>query len=1118
MKVKIKRVRGGSMGDQRQYGLVTGSIWNYENKQATNNVGTTLSPVPRDEATIEAEKGETVVGDLDNDGMVEHAKIGGKRHSQGGTPLNVPDGSFVFSDYRGLLIKNKDLLKGIFNMSTNKAVTPAKVAQRYEINKYKALLNDPESDAMTKKTAQLMIDNNMKKLGQLALVQEGMKGFPDGIPAIALPLLGSDFKHPQGPQMMKKGGTLRRAQDGEERKWMTQPGSNFKYEYLTLDDLERKIGHPLEIDPYNPGVFQDPGDPNIPAGIRRPGSQYIADPYTGGMTAYFPGAGAEGKLPKDYHLRSYYESQPNFKYWKSPDGERLDNWQSGAVPHMGPRGDAGLIEVLTLTGGLGLLTKTSQGLWNLGKWSINALKGKKTAETAAKAAEAAADAQKVAGALTDAQALAADAAALKASEDAMNAAKAAGKSGREVYQIGKDAYLAALQAAAEGVSATAEGAAATGQGAAAAEAYTRWQQAKDIYAGSPLLRQLLPWAGVAGGLGIIDATTNLFSGPQQVNPTQTSPANPIGNPSVPPLADTGKIAKAQADSFEIYNIFKQLYPTASDEDIKKMMRDPIQYNIADTMFRKAAVVDSNKLAVDSNKVLTNYSAADSAAQAQAAAAKAKAEAEAKAQAQAQANKKKKKVIRIRTTGRPTRLTKEEILRNKSKKLQEDYIDGYKFGGSLDQYADRGETNTQYRKESQITSNDDYDVIPVSQDIDYSFGKQIYDPNLGTYTIIDPDTNRSIELDLNDFMNRQGDLLDEYDGKRDKWLTDVKSRDEATRKKAAGWFQRRYDKWREENGLPKYFFGESNEYTGYDDKFGIYTFSAPGIKKKVKKPETKTEKQPEETPEEEVITAPKVGFQSPTGYGLGQWFPSDQAAMIAAAGMKIPDYHAYYGLPNPSLMSPVYRNENYEPIGAVTQTVEGMGTGPEARASALGVTGKGLKAASDIQQQTEALNTDQFLKTQAANVQNINQFTMLGEKEKSDYMNSINAIAKENAMNQNAKDAGFASAFGKGYNNVLNQMLINAQYPYQFQTPYSVAVNPTLKSIYDTPLTGSGSGVDYNDAFDYYYKLYSDPNSYGLNKKEAIDAANTAARNYLNSIYQRNRGTGTNGAILSPFQY
>jgi hypothetical protein len=217
MKVKIKRVRGGSMGDQRNYGLVTGSIWNYENKTATNNVGTTLSPVPRDEATIEAERGETVIGDLDNDGMVEHAKIGGKRHSQGGTPLNVPDGSFVFSDYSKLRIKNQDLLKGIFNMSSKKPVTPAKVAQRYDINRYKQILNDPESDAFDKKTAQLMIDNNMKKLGQLALVQEGMKGFPDGIPAIAMPLMQTAPQSQGGQQKMRKGGVVKYRKGGLAR-------------------------------------------------------------------------------------------------------------------------------------------------------------------------------------------------------------------------------------------------------------------------------------------------------------------------------------------------------------------------------------------------------------------------------------------------------------------------------------------------------------------------------------------------------------------------------------------------------------------------------------------------------------------------------------------------------------------------------------------------------------------------------------------------------------------------------------------------------------------------------------------------------------------------------------
>jgi len=40
----------------------------------------------------------------------------------------------------------------------------------------------------------------MKKLGQLALVQEGMKGFPDGIPDIALPLFGSDIAQSQPMQ------------------------------------------------------------------------------------------------------------------------------------------------------------------------------------------------------------------------------------------------------------------------------------------------------------------------------------------------------------------------------------------------------------------------------------------------------------------------------------------------------------------------------------------------------------------------------------------------------------------------------------------------------------------------------------------------------------------------------------------------------------------------------------------------------------------------------------------------------------------------------------------------------------------------------------------------------
>jgi len=231
MKVKVRRSKG-TTGNQRNFGLVTGSIWNYEDKPTSNNVGTTLSAVPRDEANIEAERGETVVGDLDNDGTLEHAKIGGKRHYAGGTPLSVPDGSFIFSDTPALRIKNPDMLKNIFGMSGSKVATPAEVAKRYEINKYKEILNDPNSEPLDKKTAQLMIDNNMKKLGQLALVQEGMKGFPDGIPDIALPLFGSDIGQSQPMQqpsqeqpVARYGGVPQYKEAGQKKIERRYPGA-----------------------------------------------------------------------------------------------------------------------------------------------------------------------------------------------------------------------------------------------------------------------------------------------------------------------------------------------------------------------------------------------------------------------------------------------------------------------------------------------------------------------------------------------------------------------------------------------------------------------------------------------------------------------------------------------------------------------------------------------------------------------------------------------------------------------------------------------------------------------------------------------------------------------------
>src|SRR5210317_962435 len=51
-------------------------------------INETLQPTSREHATLEAEKGETVVTNLQGEGIPEFYKIGGKSHSRGGTPLN----------------------------------------------------------------------------------------------------------------------------------------------------------------------------------------------------------------------------------------------------------------------------------------------------------------------------------------------------------------------------------------------------------------------------------------------------------------------------------------------------------------------------------------------------------------------------------------------------------------------------------------------------------------------------------------------------------------------------------------------------------------------------------------------------------------------------------------------------------------------------------------------------------------------------------------------------------------------------------------------------------------------------------------------------------------------
>jgi hypothetical protein len=200
--IKLKSVPNkAKTGSQLDYSLVDrNTLFLKPNTPVDSDVKNTISAVPRDKANIEAEGGETIVGDINNDGYLEHQTIIGKRHTQGGVPLNVPEGSFIFSDTKKMTIKDPEVL-AIFGMKPNKAgYTPAEIAKKYNINDFIAILKDESKDNYSKETAQIMLQSNLKKLGMLALIQESMKGFPDGVPAIAESVMGEMQGEQEAPE------------------------------------------------------------------------------------------------------------------------------------------------------------------------------------------------------------------------------------------------------------------------------------------------------------------------------------------------------------------------------------------------------------------------------------------------------------------------------------------------------------------------------------------------------------------------------------------------------------------------------------------------------------------------------------------------------------------------------------------------------------------------------------------------------------------------------------------------------------------------------------------------------------------------------------------------------
>ena len=280
---KVYRDGGGTTGDQSNYGLV--GVPHMDNTNGSDSpfssVGYSLAPVPRDEANLEAEKGETVLTDMNNDGNYELYDIGGNRHHKGGTPLNLPPQSFIYSDTAKMKLNKYELHE--MGVESKKRLSPAKVSKNYQLNNFISLLDSEHSDHITRDTAEYMLDKNKKSLSHLAFLQEARKKFDDGVPLAAYPYLqGKGINPLEFSQQMEQIS----AQEAEQKMMMQLPIED----QLQLLQMKKQQAMMMQQQQMAQQQQQQQGMPQqggpmhqMPDGSMMPGAQHGAPPQGGGM-------------------------------------------------------------------------------------------------------------------------------------------------------------------------------------------------------------------------------------------------------------------------------------------------------------------------------------------------------------------------------------------------------------------------------------------------------------------------------------------------------------------------------------------------------------------------------------------------------------------------------------------------------------------------------------------------------------------------------------------------------------------------------------------------------------------------------------------------------------------
>jgi hypothetical protein len=227
-------------------------------------VSNTLKPVKRELANLEAEVGEVAVTPGGADGIPKFFKIGGKNHYAGGTPLSLPENTFIFSKTRSMIIKDPKILKEL--TGSTKPASPADLAKRFDYSDYIGVLQNENSDPVERKTAQMMVESMIYKLGQIAIIQEAKKGFPSGIPLIAGPYLekaGIDPQMllPESADPEQEDPEMQQQMDPAMQEQMMQQQMDPRMMQEQMEPMPEQMGQPAM---RNGGPYKNTGYDDIP--------------------------------------------------------------------------------------------------------------------------------------------------------------------------------------------------------------------------------------------------------------------------------------------------------------------------------------------------------------------------------------------------------------------------------------------------------------------------------------------------------------------------------------------------------------------------------------------------------------------------------------------------------------------------------------------------------------------------------------------------------------------------------------------------------------------------------------------------------------------------------------